>query len=322
MKFSSLLGKNLISLANAKELGTVYSCTVDNKLRKIHQIATIDNDENEGYIENKYVNVGSDVLYTINALADYEQMGIDFPFRSRVFNTDGKLLGVVADFEFDGNQIIELELTDNERIKTSEVVIASDNLVIVKGERVIRPLSNSKKREKTPISASFTEVKPYSKISQTLSENGAKKVNNQVSVDNDYSYEEENNYPATQDDSYQTAEDIKYELNDNQNTNNNALTQSRAKQTDVAIHEENFKNETITINKTNDAIIQPDIIFEESPRKLISGYQFLLGRKVIKNILQGGILLIPRNKTIDVDTVELARKYGKLVELTVSSIEK
>lgn len=297
MKFSILLGKNLISLGHAKDLGTVYNCAVDNKLRRINQIATIDNDENEGFVQNKYVNLGEDTLFTVSTLADYEQKGILFPFRARVFDTDGNFLGKVSDFDFENNQILNLILTKDVSIKPDNVVVASTDLVIVKGKRKIRACVGTTKREKMPIQVAFNEVKHESDEPNKNVRNSQKPV--ELELDEDYNDNFDESFVASDEITPQPIVEIQ---------ENPLLTATQTRQT--------------IVNETNDKIVQPDLSNEESPRKLISGYQFLLGRKVIKNIIQGGTLLIPKDKTIDVDTVELARKYGKLVELTVSSVEK
>lgn len=298
MKFSNLLGKNIINLSHAKELGTVYNCTVDNKLRHISQIATVDNDENEGYIQNRLINFGEDVLYTVNTLADYEQKGILFPFRARVFDTDGKYFGKVSDFEFEKNQILEIQIGKDLSIKTSEIVTASNNLVIVKGKRKVRACTPQTKRAKPPISTSFTEVQANSDT-QTKNDDYEPKMLELATIED---------YEEISEDSLVASDEITQDVVDEHK--------------ETPLQESNIKERKTTVNETNDKKVQPDQAIGESPRKLISGYQFLLGRKVIKNIIQGSMLLIPKDKTIDVDTVELARKYGKLVELTVSSIEK
>lgn len=295
MKFSILLGKNLICLGHAKDLGTVFNCTVDNKLRRINQIATIDNEENEGFVQNKSINFGEDTLFTVGSLADYEQKGILFPFRARVFDTDGNFLGKVSDFEFEKNQVLEIFLTKDNSIKTDDIVVASQDLVIVNGKRKIRACVNTFKREKLPLDGAFNEPLALRGETNENGENDPKTAN----------FEPDENEGDIPDKSFVASDEV------TPRTVQDNLSPISAIQTRQTF-----------VNETNDKIVQPDLTSEDSPRKLISGYQFLLGRKVIKNIIQGGILLIPKDKTIDVDTVELARKHGKLVELTVSSVEK
>jgi hypothetical protein len=57
-----------------------------------------------------------------------------------------------------------------------------------------------------------------------------------------------------------------------------------------------------------------------APARIISDYSFLLNRLVLQDVYSTtGELIIPANSKISVQTVETARRYGKLVELTVGS---
>lgn len=152
------------------------------------------------------------------------------------------------------------------------------------------------KRAKTPLSSSFNEISD-NKTSVANSTNSDLKALDFEIIEND-------DNPL---DTYNTDSSVQPFATSVDLTSTNGFSTQK---------------QEIAINNANDDVLQPDKSNEISPRTLISGYQFLLGRKVVKNIIQGGTLLIPRDKTIDVDTVELARKFGKLVELTVSSIEK
>lgn len=58
------------------------------------------------------------------------------------------------------------------------------------------------------------------------------------------------------------------------------------------------------------------------PARLISDYSFLLGRLIIADIFSyGGEPIVKRGETVTTDTVERARRYGKLAELTLNSKE-
>lgn len=243
MRFSELIGRKIICLSLAKELGIVFNCNVDKKLKRINQLIAVDREEDEGYVDFHKINVGVDTLFTSYSLADYTPCGIAFPFRAPIFDTDGNGLGRVEDFEFENNQITDLVIGDNQTIASSRVVIASEELIIVKGQRKIK--------------ARLNETKPLVDEKTYFNETPLPSALPTVSMVID---------PKTQ--------------------------------------VESAENED-----------------RESPRKIISGYKFLLGRTVIKHILSGGKMIIPRGKVIDDDTVELARKYGKLVELTVSSVK-
>lgn len=264
MKFSELIGKKVICMSFAKEIGMVFNCTVDKKLKKVNQIIAVDKEEDEGYVDFKKVIIGNDVLFTTNSLADYTANGVPFPFRTPVYNTDGTLIGKIIDFEITGNAIDSLYLSNDLSLPSSEVVVASDEMVVVKGRRKIRIKQTSPKSKLSSIEESFNNVE-Y----------------NSVDKDTKAKKETTKNEPVVA--------TIKME------------------------NSEQIVTPTITQNNEKE---------DNNPalRKLIAGYKFLLGRKVIKHIIAGGKMLIPRGKLIDVETVELARKYGKLVELTVSSV--
>lgn len=57
----------------------------------------------------------------------------------------------------------------------------------------------------------------------------------------------------------------------------------------------------------------------EQPPRIISNYNFLLQRKVTKDIYAGSSGIIAEGTIIDDDTVATAQRYGKLVELTIYS---
>lgn len=244
MRFSEFIGRKIICLSFAKELGVVFNCNVDKKLKRINQLITIDKEEDEGYVDFHKINVGADTLFTAYSLADYTPTGMAFPFRAPIFDTDGNRKGRVEDFEFENNRITDLVIGENKLIPTANVVIASEELIIVKGRRKIK--------------ARINEQKPLADEKTYFNENTVSPV---------------------------------------------PLQPQTVNQPEIQVYNRTETDE------------------QESPKKIISGYKFLLGRTVIKHIISGGKMIIPRGKVIDDDTVELARKYGKLVELTVSSVK-
>ncbi len=59
---------------------------------------------------------------------------------------------------------------------------------------------------------------------------------------------------------------------------------------------------------------------KSTPARIISDYSFLLGRRVLSDLYSTqGELIITENSKISAKTVDTAREYGKLVELTVGS---
>lgn len=281
MKFSELIGKDVICLSFAKNLGNIFNCTVDKKLKKINQFVTVDNDENDAYIQSRFINFGLDTLFTTYNLADYEANGIKFPFRKNVYTTDGKFEGVVGDFEFENGKITKLFVSDK-IINPVDVALVSDEMIIVKGNRRIR-LKNVNK-EIVNVDDSFNADYNAADKNEPLATNTMENTLNAGDFGGDFN-RQKSNASASVNLNYIPLNSVRFEPN---------------------------------IDKSQQAK-QDEIFNTESPRKLISGYKFLLGRKVIKSILSGGKLIIPQGQIIDDHTVELARKFGKLVELTVSS---
>lgn len=59
---------------------------------------------------------------------------------------------------------------------------------------------------------------------------------------------------------------------------------------------------------------------EHTPMRLISDYRFLLGRLIVSDITDSNKkVIIPKGDVITAKTVNKARKYGRLVELTLNS---
>lgn len=164
MRFSEIIGKKIVCLTFGKELGTIYSCTVDRKLRRIHHLSTVDNEENEGFVDNKRVFQGKDILYTLSSLAEFQSSGIDFPFRSPIYNTDGCYIGRAVDFEFNGNTINELYIGEDKKLKVDEVVLLSKEMIIVKGNRKLR-IKRDKAVKPKELSSAFNQFELQPEIS-------------------------------------------------------------------------------------------------------------------------------------------------------------
>lgn len=156
MRFSEIIGKKIVCLSFGKELGTVYSCTVDKKMRRIHHLSTVDNEEDEGFVDNKRVFHGNDILYTLSSLAEFQSSGIDFPFRCPIYNTDGCYIGRAIDFEFDGNTINKLYFGEDKKLNVDEVVLLSKEMIIVNGNRKLR-IKRDKAVKPKELSSAFNQ---------------------------------------------------------------------------------------------------------------------------------------------------------------------
>lgn len=250
MKISEMLSSQVICLAEAKPLGVIITAIADNKLKRIKGVVIADSDDNEGYLSMRYLKKG-EVYYTLYKTPELEQVGINIPFQKDIYNTDGVYIGRLLDIEIEGESITNLLTSDGKSIPANTIVVASGDLVIVKGNNKLR-------------------------IPRNKSTHGN---SSKVDIENSF-----NNYTPS-------------------------AVDSKVENEGVISVLEHKAEAPITSRGGAESV------------KMISSYAFLLGRRVIKRVIHNGSTLIPEGRIIDIDTVELARNNGKLVELTVSSKE-
>ncbi len=123
-KVSELLGKPLLSLSEAKILGTVANILFDEKMLKGVWVVLYDNDDETRYLPlMKLVNFESDAVVVKNAdgLEIEPKIGLENPINSPVFNQDGKLLGGLRDIVMEGIKVTAFVLDD--------ITVSSDKLL-------------------------------------------------------------------------------------------------------------------------------------------------------------------------------------------------
>ncbi len=146
MKLSEMLSSQVICLAEAKPLGIIISAICDYKMKRIRQVVIVDGEENEVYLQLRYLNKGDEIYYTLYKAPEYEQKGLRLPFQRNIYNTDGLFIGHLQDVEVEGSVITMLLTSDGRSISSDDVVVADNELVIVKGSRKLR-ISKGKKRK-------------------------------------------------------------------------------------------------------------------------------------------------------------------------------
>jgi|GEM_PF-4135323 len=319
MRFSDIVSKRIVCLGKAKELGMVLSITVDDKLRRVKQLITADQDEEDGYLALRYAHFGKDVIFTVNKELDYQKSGITCPIRRDVYDTDGNGYGSLSDIEFDGKEITSLILDDNATLSPLNVVLASEKMIIIKGERQIRPKK---------VSQTNVDINNAFNIQNISEDNGSKIREETDNVINENANDADSNdikSNSVVDNEYEFTEEIDEAERANEtpiadtDERSNQEREAREVQQDP-LKEENKRESTLRIKelfpepKSSSRPEKP-----EPPSKIIYGYEFLLGRKVSKDVYHQGTLIADKGKEIDVATVEKAGKAGKLVELTVNS---
>lgn len=143
MKISDYLGRLVINLAAAKEEGIIINGILDDKLKKLSYFVIINEDnleEIELYLPIKSILHGTDTLFVKDNkyIEQLEPKYIKCPLNARVFNTDGELLGIVKDMEFDEKGYTTKLILENGEIMQSEILIATSSIITVKGIRKIK----------------------------------------------------------------------------------------------------------------------------------------------------------------------------------------
>jgi len=158
---SELIGKQVLSLFEAKTIGVIADVIFDSKLKTIKLLKIFNDDETEAevaYLEYKHLKsrdqdvcvISNDTLltYSWNSLNTQNN-----PINSLCYNPDGKLLGKVTDVELVQNQIAYIivggeKLTPKNLLSISQgILVYNDSGKPVKLTKRIRAIPNKIKEE-------------------------------------------------------------------------------------------------------------------------------------------------------------------------------
>lgn len=130
-KASELIGKNVISLTDAAEIGVVANLYFDSKMTKLRFFRILDENSDEEFFApfKEIVSAQYDaiVLRGSDALAP-DADAIPSPINLPAFNQDGLRLGVIRDVALDGENVSGF-FTENGEISGS-FVCSSDKLAV------------------------------------------------------------------------------------------------------------------------------------------------------------------------------------------------
>ena len=149
-KVSELLGKPLITLSEAKILGTVSNIFFDTKLCTGLYVSVTDEEFNNYYVPLKQIiNLTFDAA--VVAAADFasEINACPSPINSYAFNQDGKELGMVKDIVMDGLKVVSLIAGDNE-YAAALLLNRSDDLVIINDSGAPMAIKKPARKKKNP----------------------------------------------------------------------------------------------------------------------------------------------------------------------------
>ena len=138
-KISEIISKKVISLFEAKYVGTVLNVVIEDNLRKISGFVVLDNDDDAKYklsLKDVY-NLSYDECIIKNEsvlediiLDDYNSN----PINKECFTINGEYLGKVADVEFN-NSIIENLILDNGSYIGVSSILTNNEILIVNSEK-------------------------------------------------------------------------------------------------------------------------------------------------------------------------------------------
>ncbi len=295
-----LFNKKGVCLYEAKSLGNICGILISKRNYKI-RYAVLNCGQPLNYAKADKIIAAEDYVLFKNDLC-LTVAGENFSkaylpvYLTDGLTTDGKSLGVLKSVKTEGFTATELEF-EKGSFSVSDILRASREFIIVKGERDVKPSKTTKKS-----------------IPKTTDREIAMFDGNEAASD---SFEKLFDFPLSIE-----PETESHDLADESRVIESGADESGLKFKYFKILKppvagENQKSET------GDDDPQTPISADgyPTPQRIISDYHFLLGRKVEQNIFSyNGDLIIRSGEVVTFETVEKAMNFGKLVELAVHSV--
>lgn len=135
MNLTELLATPVIHLATAARLGVVSAFALGADMRRIGQVAVIDEDNYCRELRYDFADVKWGQDFALTAADESAQRCTLIPFRSSVVDADGTNYGYLKEVECDQNgKLTALVTTEDERIAPSRLAMVGD-VVLLKGKR-------------------------------------------------------------------------------------------------------------------------------------------------------------------------------------------
>ncbi len=148
-KVSDLLGKPLLSIGDAKIVGTISNMLFDEKLQKATFITLFDADDEIIYLPvNKLLNVDGDVAVTFCASETVSEAYGFCPVNRAAFSENGKSLGTIKDVIMDGTKVVSLQADVS--LLPLNVLNCSEVIIFNTGDKQIRIKKPKKDVKQTP----------------------------------------------------------------------------------------------------------------------------------------------------------------------------
>ena len=339
IKVTDILTKPVISLINAKTEGIVKNAVFDKNFKKLKYLVLFDNNEHQ---EEKALNVINIYSYGENAIVVKEESDLmleisnkqvldkPFPINSNVYTYLGKFIGTVSDIVLDKKYNIISLIVNNKEIALSNIISCGQDAVIIQdNEKQINIKNIKRKKNSTKKLTNLNTInsnkvyilnKATTQNSQNLSKNGDNLSNFTINF-----IEKDNNTIKTN-----IQKDFANNINYNETDNNNLNAENINSESFITNANSKISNNTINlppaisekvlteINENYNTKIKYKLSDNPTqPQTLTTNYEFLIGRKLEKNIYSSNRELIARkNSKITLDIINKAKLYYKIRELT------
>lgn len=287
IKITDILSKPVISLIDSKTEGIIKNAIFDKNFKRLKSLILFDNNE---YQEEKVLNIQNIYSYGENAIIikDGQDLNLEvsslkindktLPVNNLVYTYLGKFIGQVTDIVLDDKFYVKSIITNNKEIKIDEVISCGQDAVIIQDDERKVNLSNIKRKK--------------SKKIQIL--NNKETYNQKVVILNKKEQDEVNK------------KDDKEEFLDEKNILEDLSTDHLA---------ETLKTDNTTDNLSKIKYALQDI--PSTPKVILANTDFLIGRKLEKNIYsQNKELIARKNSRITLEIINKAKMFYKLRELT------
>jgi len=328
IRVTDILTKPVISLINGKTEGIVKSVVFNQNFKKVAYLVLFDNNEHQ---EEKALSVSNIYNYGENAIIVKDENSIALemsikkvtdkpsPINNNVYTYLGKFAGKVSDIILDEKfNVVSIKLGNKEIERENIITVGTDNVVIQEETKKL----NVKTLKRKIKSQNLTTLNINANNKVYILNNNLNKINNAISnnFNENLTKNAENSIEITNNDSTKFKDTI----------NTNSLS-------NVVLEENNLQNANASVAKiSSDGIpfISEKALNElqnaekakvkyklsdnpSVPQVVTTNYEFLLGRKLERNIYSSNRELIARkNSKITTDIINKAKMYYKIRELT------
>ena len=141
-KISEIISKQVVSVYEAKIVGTVVNVTFDEKLSKLKSFIVIDENSDEEYelsFKDVYAEKDSFIVKNLTKLKGvYFEAFNNNPINKICLSVQGEVLGKVTDIEVCGEDVATIILNNGSRVEPKNVLACESVLIINCGENKVK----------------------------------------------------------------------------------------------------------------------------------------------------------------------------------------